>query len=124
MPHRQWFAEKPRQLLDWIAGLSERRPNLCRRVVPAGVAVLLLGALAAAPGSVAMLRASPVCFSRPGLLVVVLFGRAFLFSLNAPAVARSNLYLFRSGHLPVLRKLPSFEASIGESQTARMRSAC
>jgi hypothetical protein len=35
---------------------SNGRPNLCCRVVPSGVAGLLLGALAAAPGCVKILR--------------------------------------------------------------------
>jgi hypothetical protein len=51
--------------------LSEWRPNFCRCIVLANVAVLRLGALAAAPGSVVMPGASPACFHHARLFAAV-----------------------------------------------------
>ena len=70
--------------------MSERRPNLCRRVVPAGVAVLRLGALAAAPGSVAMLRASPSIFRR---LIGECFAGGFTRKLRAATSSKLTVTL-------------------------------
>jgi hypothetical protein len=72
--------------------LSEWRPNLCHCIVLANVTVLLLGALAAAPGSVAMPDASPACFHRAKLFIAVFACDASLFLANArPTVLAKSL---------------------------------
>jgi hypothetical protein len=73
-----YFGRRQRLLLGLEAGLSERRPNLCCRVAGRTSLACFVGALAAAPGSIAMHRASPARFPRASLFASV--PRWFAFS--------------------------------------------
>jgi hypothetical protein len=64
--------------------LSRRRPNLSRRVLPSGVVVLPLGALAAAPGCVQMLRIFCLPRIRPAVVCWSSRNRLILSAKTAP----------------------------------------
>ena len=94
-------------LLDWRNGVRTFSATFCKRTSQS----YFIGALAAAPGSAVMLRASPARLLQATLVVNGLRGPVHPF-LNIFSIAQSNLHLSWVGQMPVLRKHPPFEASL------------